>query len=115
MSYVYPNDYTRLTHLDPHDSCFYPEKPSLQRDPPQRNMYYDPRWSQTFNAKYVNFEERRNDGIDLKCDIKGNLLLMSSEILPLVQDFINKLNRKHPGYGSDIYCLQNHCFFFLFF
>lgn len=98
LSYIYPNDYTRLTHLDPQDSCFYPEKPSLKRDPAQKNEYYDPRWSQTFDVKYVNFEETRTDGIDLKCEIKGNLLLSSSETLPLVQAFMNKLNEKHPGY-----------------
>lgn len=100
LSYIYPNDHTRLTHTDPQGSCFYPEKPSVKRDPPLTNdKYYDPKWSQTFDVKHIDFEEKRNDGVDLKCEMKGNLLLSSSETLPLVQAFMNKLNEKHPGYG----------------
>uniref|UniRef100_H3DPG4 Beta-1,4-N-acetylgalactosaminyltransferase n=1 Tax=Tetraodon nigroviridis TaxID=99883 RepID=H3DPG4_TETNG len=31
MSYIYPNDFTRLTHMESESSCFYPESPSYMK------------------------------------------------------------------------------------
>lgn len=106
LSFIYPNDYTRLTYLEGENSCFYTEKPSPIRDPAQSNdKYFNPKWSHTLQVKNFDLQERRSDAIDLQCTNKGNLLISSSEALPLVQDFMDKFNKKHPGYG--------YCFLFL--
>ncbi|XP_075894006.1 beta-1,4-N-acetylgalactosaminyltransferase 3-like [Nelusetta ayraudi] len=98
MSFVYPNDYTRLTHLENQDSCFYSAKPSLIRDPAETNeKYFDFKWSHTVQVKNFDLQEHRSDRIDLQCTVKGNLLLSASDSLPLAQAFMDKLNEKHPG------------------
>lgn len=105
LSFIYPNDHTRLTYLERQDSCYYTEKPSPTRDPDQTNdKYFNPKWSRTIQVQSFDLQEKRSDGIDLQCTIKGNLLLSSSEALPIVQDFMEKFNKKHPGYGHS-FCL----------
>lgn len=100
LSFIYPNDHTRLTHLENQDSCYYAEKPSAARDPaPSDDKYFNPKWSHTLQVQKFDLQEKRSDGIDLRCTNKGNLLLSSSEALPLVQDYLDQLNKKHPGYG----------------
>lgn len=98
LSYIYPNDYTRLTHLERQDSCFYTQRASLIRDPAQTNdKNFDPKWSKTIQVKHFDIQEQRSDSIDLHCAGKGNLLLSSTETLPLVLAFMEKLNTKHSG------------------
>lgn len=62
-------------------------------------------WSQTFKVNHLDLQERRSDWIDLRCNVSGNLLLSSRETLPLVQAFMEQLNKKHPGYG--LFCFIN--------
>ncbi|XP_061917200.1 N-acetyl-beta-glucosaminyl-glycoprotein 4-beta-N-acetylgalactosaminyltransferase 1 isoform X1 [Entelurus aequoreus] len=52
-------------------------------------------WSQTFQVNHLDLQAMRSDWIDLHCNISGNLLLHSSDALPVVQAFMEQLNDKH--------------------
>ncbi|KAM6960598.1 beta-1,4-N-acetylgalactosaminyltransferase 3 [Aplochiton taeniatus] len=54
-------------------------------------------WSQTFQAKPLDLQVLRSDWIDLRCNVTGNLLLGAYDSLPLVQDFMEKLDQIHNG------------------
>uniref|UniRef100_A0A8C2WHT5 Beta-1,4-N-acetylgalactosaminyltransferase n=1 Tax=Cyclopterus lumpus TaxID=8103 RepID=A0A8C2WHT5_CYCLU len=165
MSFIYPNDYTRLTHIETENSCFYPKRlqlrfarymkldlPDMQDIGEQLNKQYhmqmtpkrnhtqiqrlkdselqplerdsalpekpkeigmkmplpvveksthrsgtDTNWSQTFQINHLNLQAHRSDQIDLGCNISGNLLLHSSEALPVVKAFMKQLKKKHHG------------------
>uniref|UniRef100_A0AAQ5XG87 Beta-1,4-N-acetylgalactosaminyltransferase n=1 Tax=Amphiprion ocellaris TaxID=80972 RepID=A0AAQ5XG87_AMPOC len=188
MSYIYPNDYTRLTHMETEKSCFYPESPYYMKIGtagrgvlyffPNKSkflilpvlftlllslflMFTIPRektrkkwsdvegevgeedevhdraenqrstrrnegdslwgpgkefdgaddedqtpapvfdtqvsWNQTFQVSHLDLQAQRSDWIDLRCNISGNLLLHSSDALPIVEAFMEQLNEKHHG------------------
>uniref|UniRef100_A0A8D3C9I6 Beta-1,4-N-acetylgalactosaminyltransferase n=1 Tax=Scophthalmus maximus TaxID=52904 RepID=A0A8D3C9I6_SCOMX len=141
MSYVYPNDYTRLTHMETESSCFYPkniktnkigreasreEFNAIKRDNTRpltrlhkRDMHnrrplgetdnaplqhkdinFDTgaTWRQTVQISPLDIQSQRTDAIDLRCNCTGNLLLPSSDVMPVVMAFMEKLNEKHNGY-----------------
>ncbi|XP_029290660.1 beta-1,4-N-acetylgalactosaminyltransferase 3 isoform X2 [Cottoperca gobio] len=54
-------------------------------------------WSQTFQISHLDLQAQRSDWIDLHCNISGNVLLHSSEVLSMVEAFMNQLNKKHHG------------------
>ncbi|KAK5867475.1 hypothetical protein PBY51_011964 [Eleginops maclovinus] len=54
-------------------------------------------WSQTFQVNHLDLQAQRSDWIDLQCNISGNVLLQSSDALPIVQAFMDQLNQKHHG------------------
>lgn len=54
-------------------------------------------WSQTFQVSNMDLQALRSDWIDLRCNVSGNLLLHSSDALPIVKLFMNQLNEKHYG------------------
>lgn len=60
---------------------------------------FDPEvnWSQTFQVSHLDIQAQRLDWIDLHCNISGNLLLHSSDTVPVVKAFMDQLNEKHHG------------------
>lgn len=60
---------------------------------------FDPEvnWSQTFQVNHLDLQAQRSDWIDLRCNVSGNLLLQSSDAMPVVNAFMDKLNEKHHG------------------
>lgn len=54
-------------------------------------------WSQTFQVSHLDLQAQRSDWIDLNCNVSGNLLLHSSDALPVVKAFVDQLNKKHHG------------------
>ncbi|XP_068579095.1 beta-1,4-N-acetylgalactosaminyltransferase 3-like [Cebidichthys violaceus] len=103
LSYIYPNDYTRLAHFDPEDSCHYPK--SLQYKKGYRFARYmkvDPQntsinWNQTFQLSHLNLNAHESDEINMECPSIGNRLLHSNDALPVVKAFMDQLNKTHHG------------------
>ncbi|CAJ1056792.1 beta-1%2C4-N-acetylgalactosaminyltransferase 3 [Xyrichtys novacula] len=60
---------------------------------------FDPEvsWNQTFTMSIMDLQAQRSDQIDLSCNVSGNLLLHSSDALPMAEAFIQQLNKKHNG------------------
>ncbi|XP_035521344.1 beta-1,4-N-acetylgalactosaminyltransferase 3 [Morone saxatilis] len=54
-------------------------------------------WSQTFKVNHLDLQAQRSDWIDLHCNVSGNLLLHSSDALPMVKAFMDQLNEKNNG------------------
>ncbi|XP_061534202.1 beta-1,4-N-acetylgalactosaminyltransferase 3 isoform X2 [Phycodurus eques] len=58
---------------------------------------FDPEvdWSQTFHVNHVDLQAMRSDWIDLHCNVSGNLLLHSTDALPVAKAFVAQLNEKN--------------------
>ncbi|XP_047452112.1 beta-1,4-N-acetylgalactosaminyltransferase 3 isoform X2 [Mugil cephalus] len=52
-------------------------------------------WNQTFQVDHLDLHAWRSDMIELRCGVSGNLLLHSTDALPIVQNFMDNLNEKH--------------------
>lgn len=68
----------------------------------EKNSYCSKKLSLIMDQAQTNFnnldlQEKISDRIDFECSMKGNLLLNSSETLPLVQAFMKEVNKKHTA------------------
>ncbi|XP_034443149.1 beta-1,4-N-acetylgalactosaminyltransferase 3-like isoform X2 [Hippoglossus hippoglossus] len=141
LSYIHPNDHTRLTHMESEKSCVYPpdimeklgfsgymkqDSPDLQeQETTDRNQSFlwkglaisgkerivkrslkllqvknvNPgmNWRQTFQINHLDYRAHNSDAMEVKCKIAGSLLINSNDVLPVVKDFMDKLNKKHNG------------------
>lgn len=75
------------------------EGPEENEDELRPAVVFDPqvRWNQTFQLNHLDLQAQRSDEIDLRCPISGSLLLHSSDALPVVEAFMDYLNKKHYG------------------
>lgn len=64
-------------------------------------------WNQTFQVSHLDLQAQRSDWIDLTCNVSGNLLLHSSDAIPMVNAFMDQLNEKHKGYAFPSVCLTS--------
>ncbi|XP_030281773.1 beta-1,4-N-acetylgalactosaminyltransferase 3-like isoform X1 [Sparus aurata] len=54
-------------------------------------------WNDTFQVSYQDLQALQSDQVNFGCNLVGNVQLSSSEALPLVKAFMDKLEAKHPG------------------
>ncbi|XP_060932533.1 beta-1,4-N-acetylgalactosaminyltransferase 3-like [Limanda limanda] len=54
-------------------------------------------WRQTFQINNVDYRAHNSDAMEMSCNIAGSLLINSNDVLPVVKDFMDKLNKEHEG------------------
>ena len=59
-------------------------------------------WQRTFSVGNVDFELLRSDWNDLRCNVSGNLQLPEAEAVDVVAQYMERLNMRHSGYGSEV-------------
>ncbi|XP_069821272.1 beta-1,4-N-acetylgalactosaminyltransferase 3 [Dendropsophus ebraccatus] len=74
LTYVYPNDYTRLSHMEKENECLYQEnlryghrlkyRKYMREDQPQPGPADRPGWSEDYNQSDFQYEDNENEFID---------------------------------------------------
>ncbi|KAG9280438.1 beta-1,4-N-acetylgalactosaminyltransferase 3-like [Astyanax mexicanus] len=106
-SAVYPNDYTRQTHTDSDEMCFYNKDSqfssgggSLQylkiEDPPtgeggEKVEKPDPYWERPVNVNPIDFHSKQTTVVTKVCKRAGNVIMDEEEVMDVVEAFMNKL------------------------
>ncbi|XP_053282753.1 beta-1,4-N-acetylgalactosaminyltransferase 3 isoform X3 [Pleuronectes platessa] len=54
-------------------------------------------WSQTFQINHLDYRAHNSDAMEMNCNIAGSLLINSNEVLPVVKNFMDKLNKEPNG------------------
>lgn len=54
-------------------------------------------WQRTFSVNPVDFELLRSDWNDLRCNVSGNLQLAESEVLEVISQYIERINKFNGG------------------
>ncbi|KAI5626279.1 N-acetyl-beta-glucosaminyl-glycoprotein 4-beta-N-acetylgalactosaminyltransferase 1, partial [Silurus asotus] len=63
-------------------------------------------WQRTFSVNPVDFELLRSDWNDLRCNVSGNLQLAESEVLEVISQYVERINRYNGGIYS-LLCIVN--------
>ncbi|KAI5088652.1 N-acetyl-beta-glucosaminyl-glycoprotein 4-beta-N-acetylgalactosaminyltransferase 1-like, partial [Silurus meridionalis] len=63
-------------------------------------------WQRTFSVNPVDFELLRSDWNDLRCNVSGNLQLAESEVLEVISQYVERINRYNGGIYS-LRCIVN--------
>ncbi|KAG9280437.1 beta-1,4-N-acetylgalactosaminyltransferase 3-like isoform X2 [Astyanax mexicanus] len=102
FSEVYPNDYTRQTHAaNDEELCFYKKDEKfdkgggfvqyLKPENSAKKEKSDPNWEKAIYIDPVDFHSKQPTRVTDVCRRAGNIIMEETEVMPVVDAFINQL------------------------
>ncbi|XP_043093867.1 beta-1,4-N-acetylgalactosaminyltransferase 3 isoform X2 [Puntigrus tetrazona] len=122
FSSVYPNDYTRQTHANNDQICFYRQDPSFQadkglasylievEDPEVKKIDTGPEgpfWQRVYDVKPLNVASQQTAIVANSCRTSGNIVMSQSHAMPIVRAFLNALHSKEETRGYSLLRVVN--------